>query len=62
MAEKIAKSPYQKYKKKPFRYSPQYQAWFSAVQSSGKESVEKASKAHSAMLIRQFGPDFFYVR
>lgn len=52
-----AQSPYQKYRKSPFRYSAEHDAWFDAVIKGG--NVAQARDKHLAMIRRRFGFDPF---
>jgi len=47
MAKIQGKSPYQKYNKKPYRYSTLYQEWRLALKSGDSDKAQKLSAAHS---------------
>lgn len=46
--KKVAKSPYQRYGKSPFRYSEAYRDWFRAAKSGDRGAMEREGRRHSA--------------
>lgn len=45
MTKKNANSPYQKYKKTPYRYSEEYRKWKQAARDNNKDAVEFYDRA-----------------
>ena len=49
MARKAAKSPYQKYNKRPYRYSPLYEEWFRATIAGKTYTSQRLGREHSEL-------------
>lgn len=54
MSERKSKSPYQRYNKSPYQYSPLYQQWKAAAKAGQYDRARELSKQHTERWLGQF--------